>query len=229
MGQVVLWYYRLSKEAREQGIDRAGRCPRPLYSPHHFQRRQFRLSGGNTDCPGHDFQHAFVLRRLGRHEKAKMVARDVVARLSKLVEQNPENEFFPFALPFAYAIQGKRDDALREARTAAHPGAKVVENWGRLLEHGAAMVHILTGDYDTAIGELEYLLSVPSLVTTAKLPSAHLSLDALQYSAHPDLADSRLTSKFGLAGESSASEHSAVCLLKCCVIDWHPLRPCKSR
>ena len=87
--------------------------------------------------------------------------------------------------------------------------AEVLENWGRLLEHGAAMVHILTGDYDTAIGELEYLLSVPSLVTTAKLPSAHLSLDAFQYPAHPDPADSRLTSKFGLAGESSVSEHLA--------------------
>ena len=91
------------------------------------------------------------------------------------------------------------------------------------------MVHILTGDYDTAIGELEYLLSVPSLVTTAKLPSAHLSLDAFQYPAHPDPADSRLTSKFGLAGESSVSEHLAICLLKCGVIDWQPLRPYGSR
>jgi len=158
-----------------------------------------------------------------------MVARDVVARLSTLVGQNPENEFLHFTLAFAYAIQGKRDDALREAPAAAHPGVKVLENWGRLLEHGAAMVHILTGDYDTAIGELEYLLSVPSLVTTAKLPSAHLSLDAFQYPAHPDPADSRLTSKFGLAGESSVSEHLAICLLKCGVIDWQPLRPYGSR
>jgi TolB-like protein/Flp pilus assembly protein TadD/predicted Ser/Thr protein kinase len=118
---------------------------------------------------GHDVQRAFVLLRLGQREKAKMVARVAVARMSKAAEQKPENEFLHLTLAFAYAILGRRDDALREARTAAHPGIKLMGNWGRLFDHGVARVHILTGDHDLAISELEHLLSVPSDVTGARL------------------------------------------------------------
>jgi hypothetical protein len=59
--------------------------------------------------------------------------------------------------------------------------------------------------------------------------SVGLSPNSLQHPAHPDSADSQVTGKISLADEAVISEHSAVCLLKYCVIDWQPLRLYGSR
>jgi eukaryotic-like serine/threonine-protein kinase len=71
-------------------------------------------------------------------------------------------------LGLIYAMQGRRNEALKEMARALHPGAKIF-NWGRTVERKVAEIWIVLGEHERAIDQLEYLLSVPSEVTNARL------------------------------------------------------------
>jgi eukaryotic-like serine/threonine-protein kinase len=101
---------------------------------------------------------------LGEKEKAKPYLDSAIAE-SKRGQPIEDNWA---ALGLVYALQGKREEALREMARALHPGPKVF-TWGRAPEHRAAQTWIALGEYDKAIDMIEFLLSVPSMVTTATL------------------------------------------------------------
>jgi eukaryotic-like serine/threonine-protein kinase len=112
---------------------------------------------------------ADIYRLLGNRAKANDQARISAARSSKLAELEPDMEIHRLDLATAFAILGQREDALREANKVLHPGLKFGGNSGKPLEIGVMQVHVILGNYDEALGEMEQLLSVPSALTKARL------------------------------------------------------------
>ena len=123
----------------------------------------------NADSTTDPLTKADIYRLMGNHAKANDQARNAASRSSKLVELEPEMEFHHLNLATAFAILGQREDALREVNKIFHPGLRFGNNSGKSLEIGVMQVHVLVGDYDKAISEIEELLSVPSLLTKARL------------------------------------------------------------
>jgi len=105
----------------------------------------------------------------GARAKAIKQALVAAAQYSKLVELQPEWEYNHLQLARAFAILGKREDAYREANKVLHSGLPFSNSNGKQLEIGVMQVHILLGDNDKAIGEIEQLLSVPSELTKESL------------------------------------------------------------
>ncbi len=73
-------------------------------------------------------------------------------------------------LGWAYAYLGRHKDAIREAEKAvqllpvskdAYDGAKMVES--------LALLYTVVGEHDAAIDQLEYLLTIPSLISVPRL------------------------------------------------------------
>ncbi len=106
---------------------------------------------------------------MGQHAESRDQA--IVARstYSRLVELHPDWENYRLRLATAFAILDQREVALREARRVLHRGMVISNNNNRRLEIGVMRVYLLIGDYDTAINEIERLISLPSALTKASL------------------------------------------------------------
>jgi TolB-like protein/Tfp pilus assembly protein PilF len=127
------------------------------------------LSVCNADSSADPLMKADIYRLLGEHVKANKQALVAAAQYSKLVELQPDWEYNHVQLARAFAILRKRQDALREGNMVLHPGLKFSNNNGKQLEIGVMQVHLLLGDNDKAIGEIEELVSVPSFLTKESL------------------------------------------------------------
>jgi len=88
------------------------------------------------------------------------------------IQAQPENHQLHMLLAWAYAYQGRHEDAIREAEKAvklvpvskdAYLGCKLVQS--------LALLYTVVGEHDAAIDRLEYLLTVPSLISVARLKS----------------------------------------------------------
>src|SRR5690606_11779459 len=96
---------------------------------------------------------------------------DTAARaFADQIRAAPEDPQLPVLLALALGYLGRRDEALAELRrnqalVAAAPDATT----GAYYRHQAVRVHLLLGDYDRALDELEALMSQPYYVTSAWL------------------------------------------------------------
>jgi serine/threonine-protein kinase len=68
------------------------------------------------------------------------------------------------ALGLAYAGLGLKEAALREGRTAVEllPLSKDAWHWGSSHQIALAQIYTMVGEYDAAIDQIDYLLSIPS-------------------------------------------------------------------
>jgi len=113
------------------------------------------------------FQHlqrAQLHELLGSHREAKKYLDSAIVESGRRWDLEPTWA----SLAVVYAMQGKREAALREMAKALRLGAKGW-NWGREAERRVAEAWIALGEHDRAIDQLEYLLAVPSVVTKARL------------------------------------------------------------
>jgi non-specific serine/threonine protein kinase len=127
------------------------------------------LSVCNSDSSADPLMKADIYRLLGEHAKANNQALVAAARYSKLAELQPDLEYNHLQLARAFAILGRREDALREANKVLHRGLAFSNSNGKHLEIGVMQVHTLLGDNDEAMNEIEALVSVPSLLTKESL------------------------------------------------------------
>jgi tetratricopeptide (TPR) repeat protein len=83
------------------------------------------------------------------------------------VREQPEDSRLHIALGIAYAGLGRRDEAIREGRLAVElmPVSKDAIDGPFRLNRIYAMV----GEYDAAVEQLEYLLSIPSDISVPLL------------------------------------------------------------
>ena len=73
-------------------------------------------------------------------------------------------------LGLAYALMGEEEAAIREGKQAVEMNPVSVDaNNGVYLVWNLARIYLLIGHHDAAIEQLEFLLSVPSRMTAAKL------------------------------------------------------------
>jgi serine/threonine-protein kinase len=83
--------------------------------------------------------------------------------LESKVKEHPEDPRYHSALGIAYAGVGRKNEATREGRKATEMLPVSREAWrGTVLLQDLARIYVMVGDYDSAVNQLEYLLSIPS-------------------------------------------------------------------
>jgi len=101
---------------------------------------------------------------LGKHELARAEFESMRTYYEEKVVEEPDYSTYHSELGQVYAYLGLKDKAITEGQKAVElqPVAKVVEEH-RI--HYLVTIYILVGEYELAIDNLEYLLSIPSYTT----------------------------------------------------------------
>ena len=141
-----------------------------------YQEALDRLASGSTDA--YAFQAYYVPKDLlfaqlyGLLDQSDLerahyeAARDL---LEERVEEGPDDSRFHASLGIAYAGLGQREAAIREGQLALRILAgNQDEKLGFRLKD-LAQIHVMLGDYDSAVDELERLLSIPAFFTAPYL------------------------------------------------------------
>jgi non-specific serine/threonine protein kinase len=120
-----------------------------------------KLAIDNPSSPGsHFYNMAAMYRLLEQAALARTYSDSARVVLEEKVAAAPDNSNYRVALGIAYAGLGRKEDAIREAELAVEL-APVSEDYFynvRLIPQ-LAYVYTVVGEYDSAIGQLEYLLS----------------------------------------------------------------------
>jgi serine/threonine-protein kinase len=83
--------------------------------------------------------------------------------LETKIQEQPEDGRFHSSLGIAYAGLGRKEDALREGKLGVKLLPVTKEAWRGLYRVEAlAKIYVMVGEFDAAIDQLEYLLSIPS-------------------------------------------------------------------
>jgi len=105
-------------------------------------------------------------RRHGQSERARAYGDSARTILERHVAAEPNEAGTRMQLAIAYAVLGRKDDALREAARAAEilPVSRD-GNDGADLQQDYAFVETLVGETDSAVKRLAFLMSIPSDVS----------------------------------------------------------------
>ena len=95
----------------------------------------------------------------------------------------PDDPWFHRSLGIAYAGIGRKEEAIREGKRAVelYPVSKDAFS-GPGLVRSLAVIYVMVGEYDAALDEIEYLLSIPS---TLSVPELRLDPDFDPLRGHP--------------------------------------------
>jgi TolB-like protein/Tfp pilus assembly protein PilF len=104
----------------------------------------------------------------GQTELARAAFDSARVFLEAAVSQVPDDPVRHWGLASAYAGLGMKEAAVREMQRAID---LVPSWWGEPPNYlrGLAEIHTMVGDYDAAIDQLDYLLSIPSTVSVSSL------------------------------------------------------------
>jgi serine/threonine protein kinase/tetratricopeptide (TPR) repeat protein len=124
------------------------------------------LNSGDTDSM-YSFvptatKYARVYAYMNESESAKKYYDEARSILETKIQQEPDDSRFRSALGIAYAGLGRRDDAIREGMKAVEllPVTKEAIR-GYYRRKDLARIYVMVGDFDLAIDQIEYLLSIP--------------------------------------------------------------------
>ena len=82
--------------------------------------------------------------------------------LKTKIQQQPKEALFHSSLGIVYAGLGRKDDAIREGKLAVELLPVSKEAWrGCYRVKDLARIYVMVGEFDAAIDQLEFLLSVP--------------------------------------------------------------------
>jgi serine/threonine protein kinase/Tfp pilus assembly protein PilF len=100
--------------------------------------------------------------------------------LENKVKQNPENQTYHATLGVVYAFLGRKDEAIKEGKRAVeiYPVSKD-HMLGPMWIAYLARIYVLCGEHEEAIGQLEYLMSIP-FVGSHNLFAAAITVHTLQ-------------------------------------------------
>ncbi len=106
---------------------------------------------------------ALIYRYTSQKELVKKYYDEARIILETKIQERPEDSRFHSALAIAYAGLDRKEDALREGKLAVEllPVSKEAMRGATRVEK-LARIYVMVGEYDLAIEQLEYLLSIPS-------------------------------------------------------------------
>jgi TolB-like protein/Flp pilus assembly protein TadD/predicted Ser/Thr protein kinase len=108
--------------------------------------------------------------RMEEPERARQACEQAVLLLESEAEDRPEDPRVHSALGMGYALLGHKEEAIREGETAVLmvPLSEQAE-FGPHYEGLLAWIYARVGEPDEALDRIEYLLSIPSTLTVARL------------------------------------------------------------
>jgi tetratricopeptide (TPR) repeat protein len=148
-----------------------------------------RISSKDT---GYETQHYFIPKALqcariciymNNEELAINYLNKARSDLEAKKTQHPEDGRFRSSLGITYAGLGRKQDAIREGESAVElcPLSKDAMRGPHRVED-LARIYVMVGDFDAAIDQIEYLLSIPSELS---IPLLRLDPDWKPLHKHP--------------------------------------------
>ena len=106
---------------------------------------------------------AFLRLQKGELELARTSADLARNLIEPLAIETPDDPRVHISLGMVYAILGRTEDAVREGLRAVELMPVTVDAmYGNALRMRLSNIYVVTGRYEEALGEMEYLFSVPS-------------------------------------------------------------------
>jgi serine/threonine-protein kinase len=117
----------------------------------------------NQDEFGTALQYAGIYRHMNKKELAKKYYDKARSILETKIQERPEDSMFHSWLGIAYAGLGRKEDAIAEGKLGVKllPVSKEAMGGSHRVS-GLAYIYVMVGEYDKAIDQLEFLLSIPS-------------------------------------------------------------------
>jgi len=108
-------------------------------------------------------RYALIYGCMNKKELAKKYYDDARSILESKIQESPEDARFHSSLGIAYASLGRKEDAIREGKLAVEllPVSKEAM-CGPYRVNDMARIYVMVGQFDAAIDQLEFLLSIPS-------------------------------------------------------------------
>jgi len=124
----------------------------------------------NADSAGYYLDKAGVYQLAGKAALARACYDSARIGLEKRLSTESENEALRAQLGTAYAGLGRKNEAIREGKKGVElvPIAKDAMT-GPAMLLDLARIYVMVREYDTAIKELEYLLSIPGELSSSLL------------------------------------------------------------
>jgi serine/threonine-protein kinase len=166
----------------------AGNGGRTLFRIFHDSYGQALLGADSVvfggDAPTFHLIKAEYHRIANETERARAHFEAARSLLEDRVVARPDESLFHSQLGFAYAGLGQADEAIREGKRAVELLPVSHEAWyGPDRVEDLAHIYVMIGDYDAAVEQLEFLLSVPGR-QSAKIFAIDPAWDALR--DHPN-------------------------------------------
>ena len=107
-------------------------------------------------------QYARIYGYMNKNEMAKKYYDEARSVLESKIREQPEDARFHSSLGVAYAGLGRKQDAIREGKLGVELLPVTKEAWrGLHLVEDLAKIYLMVGEFDAAINQIEYLLSIP--------------------------------------------------------------------
>jgi serine/threonine-protein kinase len=123
----------------------------------------FKIQESQNTCFHKDLALASVYHAQKELSLTKIHAESARADLERAVQEHPQDPRYRSALGFAYAYLGMKDRAIGEGKyaTELYPVSKDALQ-GPYYIDDMARIYALVGNYEEAIEQLEYLMSIPA-------------------------------------------------------------------
>ncbi|MFB0555280.1 MAG: tetratricopeptide repeat protein, partial [Phycisphaerae bacterium] len=107
-------------------------------------------------------RYAPIYGYMNKKELAKKYYDEARTILEAKKQQRPEDDRYHRSLGITYAGLGRKEDAIREGKLGVELSPVTKDAWvGQLRVGDLAQIYVMVGEFDAAIDQLEYLLSIP--------------------------------------------------------------------
>jgi TolB-like protein len=116
------------------------------------------------------YQFALIYYLSGKTSLSKIYADSAIIDLREKIKESPDDDRFYSTLGKCYAFSGNDKEAIACGKKAVDlKPVKLDALRGKSKEQYLMEIYILTGNYDMALDKIEYLLSVPSWLSTGEI------------------------------------------------------------
>jgi serine/threonine protein kinase/Tfp pilus assembly protein PilF len=154
-----------------------------------YQKALDRLSLKSKDTDNQLFfipraiRYAGIYRYMNENELAKKYYDEARYDLEAKIQEDPNDARFHSALGIAYAGLDRKQDAIREGKLAVELLPVSKEAWrGYCRASDLARIYVMVGEFDLAIEQIEFLLSIPGDLS---IPLLRLDPDWAPLRDHP--------------------------------------------
>ncbi|NIM91447.1 MAG: protein kinase, partial [Candidatus Aminicenantes bacterium] len=156
-----------------------------------YQAALDRLSSASVDCfEGADFfmpkaqSEGLIYQLMNKPELARTSFDSARIILEKEINARPDDPRLHSSLGIVYASLGRKEEAIREGKLAIklYPVSKDALT-GTSFMQDLASIYIIVGEYEAALDQIEYLLSIPSWQISAAYLRIEPEFDPLR--EHP--------------------------------------------